>query len=482
MTPNIPIAAWTPDGDLTIPGVLSDVENMVPTRRGYAPEFALEASIDFAAAPPAEVIAAQTLRFVGGSVQPFLATYTNLYYVLAGGGGIVNISRATPAYSVAPQGYPWRFAAFSTPTNSDVLLAVQYGNTLQATVNFTSADFADVSSAPAADTIAVQRNFVILGNYNDGTQYENGWICSAQEDYTDWTPDIATQSAKGLLTATPGKIVRLIAFRDYVVAFKAYSMYRGTYVGAAANTWSWPVVSNSVGIVHHDAVCEADGRLFWLAFDGFYTWSGGAIERIRSAPFEWLLDQTGGAGFLGLRAQSVYDPVRRVVRWSFTIPGGILGVLMLTYHIDTDRWGKAELPASLMFTLPSVAGPSVLSGAEVSTNMAPAYISIADNSILEPTGEPDESSFTTGDIGDDDETFSLTKTRVRFWTAPTTSTATHSTRESLDDPLTVRSAIARSDGKYDLSHAARWHRVKFAQTGRYEVAGYRVEMPKAGRR
>lgn len=483
MTPNIPVAAWTPDGDLTVPGVLSDVANMVPTRRGYAPEYTLVASTDFAASPPAEVVSAQTLQFVDGAAQPFLSTYTDLYYVLAGGGGLINRSRTSGgAYSLASQQYPWRFAAFSSSSSAKVALACHRDNTLQATTDYTTSVFANVSGGPKADTIAVNRNFVILGNYDDGTRRENGWICSGIENHTQWTPDIATQCARGLLTATPGRIVRLVSFRDYVVAFKAYSMYRGTYVGAAANTWEWPVVSRSVGLVHHDAVCEADGRLFWLSFDGFYTWSGGSVERINSAPFEWLQDLSAGVGYLTVRVQAAWDASRRVVRWTFTLPGPVVGVTCLTYHVDTDRWGRAELPATLMFSLPFSSAPSVLTGAEVQNNLVPGYISVTNNAIMELSGAPGESSFTTGDIGDDENVFDLTRTRVRYRKAPESSVALHSTRMNLDDDLVVVGSVARSSGKYDLSHSSRWHRVKFTQTGPYEVMGYRVEMPKAGKR
>ena len=60
-------------------------------------------------------------------------------------------------------------------------------------------------------------------------------------------------SATGTLNATPGAIIRLIAFRDYVIAFK------GTRVPSrtgrlALRTREWLVVSTKIGLVGHDAV------------------------------------------------------------------------------------------------------------------------------------------------------------------------------------------------------------------------------------
>ena len=114
----------------------------------------------------------------------------------------------------------------------------------------------------------------------------DGWWCSALEDYTDWTPDVATQCTQGRLLQTPGGIIRLIAFGNYIIAFKNNSMLRGTYIGAPL-VWRWDVISTSVGLVGHDAVCDAEGVLYWLAEDGFSRFAGGAPQKIASAPWRW---------------------------------------------------------------------------------------------------------------------------------------------------------------------------------------------------
>ena len=476
MTPNIPIVAWAPDADPTIPGVLANIENLLPTARGYAPEFSLQNAGDFSATFSEEIHGAQTLRFGDGNAALFAGSNSNLYVVLSGSGA--QVRSRSGGYTFPSQSFPWRFASFSTTTQPAVALAVQYGTVLQATTSYATSNFADVPSAPSADTIAVNRNFVVLGHLSTR---RDGWICSAIESYTNWTPDIATQCAQGLLTATPGAIVRLIAFRDYIIAFKGASMYRGTYVGAAQNTWAWPVISTRVGLVSHDAVCEVAGVLYWLAFDGFYRWAGGAIERIASAPFEWLFNQTSGDNLLSFSVQCIYDPARQVVRWSF-IDYASPDRMCLSYHIATNRWGLSYLPMQLMFTLPYAGVPTVVGNNVALVSDAPGYISRINNAIQVQTGPPAASSFTTGDIGDDDQVFDLSRMRVRYLTAPTTSTATHFTRKNLGDGLSVVATRDRDDGKYDLTDAARWHRVKFQQTGKYEVSGFRAETPKAGKR
>ena len=40
---------------------------------------------------------------------------------------------------------------------------------------------------PKASLVEAVGNFILIGDYNDGTDYVDGWGCSAIGDYTDWT-------------------------------------------------------------------------------------------------------------------------------------------------------------------------------------------------------------------------------------------------------------------------------------------------------
>lgn len=474
VTPNIPISAWLPDVDQTVPGVLSDVYNLVPTRRGYGSEYSLEDSVLYTGTLADEALSTGTLHLADDMVVPLVGTDDGIYYLNIG--SIVDRTNVTPYNARSQQLAYWRFGAIG-----GVLLAAQYDNTLQYTTSIASTDFADVSGGPKAYTMAVQRGFVIVGNIKDGSYAgAQSWLCSAQDDYTDWTPDIATGSAAGELTATPGAIIRMIAFRDYVIAFKERSFHRGQFVGFASNTWEWPVVSTTIGVVGHDAVCEVDGVLYWLSESGFYRWAGGAVDRIASAPYEWLIDNSSGYGFLQ-DTQAMWDPVQRVVRWVLSFPGDFTGKIVLTYHPDTDKWGKSVLDVWRAVRLAYETVPSISNDNPMLRAMPLAYIG-SDGKVKIASNTPGESYFTTGDVGDDNQVFDLSRARVRYFIAPTSSTAAHSTRMQLGDTPTIVATSDRVDGKYDLSESARWHRVKFTQSGRYEVSGFRVDMPKAGTR
>jgi hypothetical protein len=480
MTPNIQPLAWMPDADPTQPGIIAEVENLLPTVRGYAPDYALANSYRYTLTLPSRVFSASSFARLGLAPGLLFGTADNLYF--ADSSTLTLRSRAAP-YASINEGYEWRFAQFK-----DVAIATTALNPMQATTNVATTNFSDLAGAPRANTLCVQRNFVIAASFLTGSwPYLDGWWCSAQEDHTDWTPDIATQAAQGRLTATSGGITRLIPYQDTVIAFKPSSMYRGVYTGPTGNTWSFPLLSKSIGLAAHDAVCEANGALYWMGNDGFYRYSGGAPERIASAPWEY-------AKAIIKRWQnvvlSVWDPVRRCVRWYLPKPGSGNGTFLgIAYHVDTDRWGAFQNNACYAFSVEVESVPVVgkysefiLSPIEWNTPGAVACIDATSFNFQTHCALPGASSLTSGDVGDDDQVTAMMRGRMRFLRKPTSSDMTHSYRMDLDDSLTIGATVARFSGKYDVSHAARWHRMKFSQTDMYEVTGFSVAPQMAGKR
>jgi hypothetical protein len=333
---NIPLLAWTPDADPTMPGVIADVTNMLPTVRGYAPDYSLTPATGMGAGTlPGRCYGAALLEF--GEITPALVagTATKLYRIVGNivGPFVTDVSRTSGgAYTAATSPTnAWRFASID-----DVALAVKPGTILQATTNIYGTPFADVAGAPSGWTMAVQSGFVMIAGYSTEWPYANGWWCSALQDYTDWTPDVATQSANGRLTQTPGEIIRVIAFQDDLIFFKGTSVIRATYVGTPT-IWQFTVLSTDVGLAGHDAVTQADGILYWLGDTGFYRFNGGSIQRIASAPWSWMREDTGGTFSLAF-AQAQWDSTRRVIRWYYPARfGGDVLTRGLAYHVDTDR-------------------------------------------------------------------------------------------------------------------------------------------------
>lgn len=488
MTPNQPLIQWAPDADPTQPGVIVDAEQLLPTQRGYAPDFVLQQSSQFPLTIPTTPRGTGTVRMIGATFGTTLVGTASAIYC-ATATGLVTLTRATPAYTpVSTVRNGWRFAAFD-----NVALAVSLDNILQETAGPESGVlFTDVAGAPSANCIAVQSQFVMLANFPAGGSfpYSDGYWCSAVADHTDWVLDPATFCEQDRLLETPGPILRLIAYQNEILAFKPTSILRGRFSGQPSKPWVWSVVTDTVGIAGHDAICEADdGVLYWLARDGFYSFNGGAVQRISTAPWEWLQNQIPTQWNL-YTTSCGWDSVRRCVRWLYTrnflsevstesIYGGI------AYHPDTGRWGPFETVAQAFVTLPYDDVPSVRSNAVVRRLSVPAVINAFNRQIETWRGQSATSSLTTGDVGDDDIVQVLTKVRMRNMvhgrTAATVS-AQHFHRMNLDETLTTGDTVFKVDGKYDFTQSARWHRIKFACIGMLEIMGFKVRVPKTGDR
>lgn len=477
MTPNVPLIAWAPDTDPTRPGVMTDVENMAPTMRGYSGSGDLIDPVVGSATMVNPPIGAGFVEFANVQSAMYAGTTDKVYQL---GTFASDISRASPAYNSVTVGYGWRFSSYG-----DDMYVTQYLNGLQ---KQTGGAFAltDVSGAPGANTICRQSEFIMLGHINGtGWDFADGWWCSARTDPDDWTLDVATQCVRGRLTQTPGRIVRLVAFGNYILAFKPTSILRGTYVGTPA-VWRWDVVSTSVGLVGHDALCEAEGVLYWLGNNGFYRFDGGGIQRLESAPWQWWRNDTAAVNY-DEYTLSHYDPARRIVRWHYvsaarpnTAPITLCDA-GIAYHPQTDRWSRftSDVYAALNNVYDYGANdtttnnvfansPAVVIDSTYSTKVYGAFTSSA--------------SFTTGDVGDDDEVRAMIRARLRFLKAPSTASMTHYHRMNLSDSLQTGETVTRDDGRYDVTHSARWHRFKFTHSGAHEVLGFSVDVRGAGRR
>lgn len=476
MTPNLPLIAWAPDADPTSPGMIAAVSNMLPTARGYAPDYAMGDSLDSTASTtlPEAALSAALLKPGTSSSILMLSTDSHLYGVF---GLRFDLTPSVPPLA-ATATVPWRFDSFGTS-----VFAVQYQNALHSTANpYGGTIFSPVSGAPSARTICVQSGFVMLGDtsISGGWPYSDGWWCSALQNPTNWTPDLATQCARGRLTQTPGGIVRMVAYQNDIIAFKGTSILRGTYVGQASGIWQWVVLSTEIGLASHNSVVETGGVLYFLANDGFYRFNGGSIERIRSAPWEWYIGDRSAA-YANLTS-AVYDPVRRVVRWHYGQSPTFLLNACLVYHPDSDRWGHTTSNCAVPVNIPSETLPSIKSSSSKTMLFPAGIVDATTRRVRVYSGTPETSLLETGDVGDDDAVSTLTKVRARFLSEPATATATHYHRQALSDILTTGGTANRVDGKYDVSHSARWHRIRFNNTGMYEILGFSVNAAASGKR
>lgn len=279
---------YRPDLDTRTPGLLTVVDDFIPTERGYTVAYAATAhtahtyTLDTGEAYPNKLFASRWLSTPGGIVivgsnkRLSVYDYTN---------GFINVSKAGD-YTLGGQTYQYgedAVAAFDICAYGDVIVACNKSVNTQkrSALDLTSGTlFSDLTGAPKANTCCVARNFLFLGNCGDwstvtGAQNILGW--SALSDYTDWTVNpTVTQASYAQFSDTPGPITCVRPFRDGVVVFKANAMYYGRYVGAGTNSdiWDFERVSDEIGCVGHRSVADIDTALVFVARDDVYIYDG----------------------------------------------------------------------------------------------------------------------------------------------------------------------------------------------------------------
>lgn len=245
---------------------------------------------------------------------------------------VTDRSKGSTDYSASTT--QWTMAAYG-----NAMIACNYYDPVQVS---TSGAFADLTgSPPKAQLVATNMGFVMLADYDDGTnQYGDGWWCSALGNYTSWAPSLATQAANGRLLATPGRIRALVSLRDSIVAYKDDSIYIGDYVGDTVNgvIWEWRLVSHNVGCSSAHGVAVYNDVHYFLHKTGIYTFDGAQVSNIGFAVHKEIINRVGDFAMLA-NAQIGIDDVNGVVYFAFPLADSSVLDLGLSLNINTGLWG-----------------------------------------------------------------------------------------------------------------------------------------------
>lgn len=475
-----PLLGYAPDADPTTPGVLTDCSNLVPFEAGMkgAP-VAVSVGYDALAAACRGAVSISKLD---GTRRLLAGTSTKLYE--PSGTSWTDRSRAA-SYSLGSDDR-WSFIQYADATLAATPTAVLQRSTTGA--------FADISGAPTAKLIEAAQGFAIAFNTTTST---DEWYCSAYLDETNWSLSVANQCVKGRLIGGAGPITAARRFGDNVIAYKAGSMYVGSYVGAP-EVWRWTQVSNDVGCVGQDAVVDTSIGHVFASRDGVYVFDGTVPRPLGTGVIrKWLMDDM--AGLYQFKTQLLWDRTNNLV-WIFYARGGGDGSVSscAVYHVPTQRWGLANqtIQAVLPFTSPNFTydgGSTVVTTYDsgpglsfdslywVSGAVTPSVVN-GSNVVATLSGVTASSNFTTGDFGDDEGYRLCRNLRVRYTQAPTTSTATGYTKDTAGVTVATGSSSAQADGRHNLRQTARWHRFKVDTTGDFEVTAVRPEFEARGTR
>lgn len=491
----IPIVGYAPDLDPTIPGVLTNCSQLVPSMKGMkgAPGAQSVALVALDAACQGAAV----LRKLDDSTRFFAGTGTKLQE--ASGAAWTDRTRASGgAYSVGSD-QRWTFAQFG-----NVSLAVAKTDILQAS---TTGAFANANAnAPKASIVETVGQFVFLFDIDDQGNLGNGgsgfgdspdrWWCAQIGTYDTWTPSIANQSVSGRLTATPGRIVGAKRFGQSIIAYKQRSMYFGQYLGPP-DAWEFNQIPGAVGALSHEAIVNVGTpdlpRHIFMGFDDFYSFDGAAAVPIGSPLKETVYGELNKQYQFAVKA--LHDVINSRIYFFYPAASSINPdkCVVLNYRTDPMRWGRDDrsveavveyLSQSMTYddlgnsfsTYADLTGLSYDTPFWMSGFPIPGIFNTS-HRIQTLDGNAGNPMLTTGDLGDDVVMGLLSRVKPQFITAPSSATQTNYYRQqSLGDSLTTDQTVALMSGRFDAQRSARWHRVRHDYVGNMEVTALNVDL------
>lgn len=473
------LIGYAPDLDQTIQGIITDCDAFVASEKGMT------------GAPSAQSTGVATLAdtcfgaaatyLLDNSTRTFAGTQTKLYELT--NLTWTDVTRASGGnYALGTDNF-WRFAQFGNTSLATAKTEIlQFSTTSGAFANVNDG----VNNAPKADLVETVNNFVFLANTNETTfgDSPNRWWCSALGDFTDWVPSIATQSATNTLTSVPGPIVAMRRFGDQIVFYKNRGMYIGTYVGAPL-IWDVVEIPGQSGAFSQEAVVNigsADNPVhLFMGADDFWRFDGARPVPI-GAPVRRTVYGDMDASF-AFKCKTLHDRENTRVYFYYPSRGGS-GTLdsCVVYNYRTDRWGRDD--RTIVAALEYVQGGltyDTLDTLYPTYNDLPTNISYdspfwnsgqpatavfnSSNDLLSLDGIATNSSFTTGDYGDDFNYFLLQRVKPKWLVKPVSATMTNFYKDSEGDALTTDQTVTMGESRFDVLRSARWHRLQFNMTG-----------------
>lgn len=486
----LPVGEWTPDmPDLGSGGLTA--QNVVPWQGAYKsfPSLVVQSN-----ALDARCQGGAFARDNAGNVYNYAGTVAKLYQQAPGSSSYVDSTRTVGgAYAVNTSDW-WEF--------------VQWGNTMIATdgadvpqvITLGSANFAALGgSPPKARHIATVRDFVVLGNVDDGTSRPNRVAWSAINNSADWTISADTQCDVQDLQGDGGWIQKVVG-GEYGLVFQERAVWKMTYVGSPV-IFQFDMIERSRGAFAAQGVIGWGNMVFFLADDGFYMIVGGApAVPIGAGKVDttFLADLRTAYAY---RVNAAIDPTNKVVMWAYPGTGSVDGTCnkIMVYNWAAKRWARVVNVTLEAFMRWAATGYSLESLDSVSTSIdaltdsldSRAWVGGAQNLSA---FETDHKAYTfTGTAMDaivDTGEIQLTpgmRSNVA-WTRPLTdgnaATVTLRTRNRQADTASYGSAASQdSTGICALRSNARYHAARISTTGAFNfIQGVEVHYAPDGER
>lgn len=486
---------FAPDLDPTTPGVIIDGDRFVPSKAGIKP---MKAPYNIGLpALSSDCRGAAIVRNLDGSVRFFAGTQNKLYEA-SGSAAWDDVSKSGDYIGNSES--RWRFEQFG-----DIPYCVNGADPMQYYDSGPNTFVNVGGDAPLAKIIqSAWPGFLMAFNYSDGIDdFGDGWACSALNDPTNWTPSIATQSARGRLTDTPGPITAARKLGQNIIAYKQNAIYLGTYVGPPF-IWEWQLIPGEIGAVSQESVVNIETAHIFPGVNNFYYFDGTRPVPIGNPLKDWY--NLNISESFKYKMQSLHDRNNSCV-YFFYADGDQIIRAALVYNYLIDRWGKTSLyeGKSLEAAVEYVSGAGYTydnlgtffdtyddlpeipydSPFWVATTSQPAIFQ-EDNIAYSLTAKPPDSSgaettIITNYSGSDDEFTLVKRVRLDFASKDIFSALLNiKTSDYVGGPKQSYSPYSLNGNKFDLLRSAKWRSCQFTLRGDFELTKYKLEYEPEG--
>jgi hypothetical protein len=479
-----PLLGFAPDLPATTPAVITDCVNLIPFENGMraAPGPIAPLGVGLLAAACA---GAAVLEKVDGTRRLFAGTAAAMYELIA---SVWTDRSKAGGYTGLPDS-KWQFAQFG-----NVSLCANGVDKIQRSV---TGAFTEITQAPRARVLFTVGYYVVALSL-DGQL--NGWACSDKFDDTTWTPSLSNLADSGELLSSAGQITAGARMGDQAIAYKKNSIFVGQFVESQTQTIDWrQIPAGNTGCVGPDALTLVDDMHFFIGSDNFWMFDGSRPVPVGSFEIRQWFYSNCNPDFL-FKTQCIYDRQTNCVWVSYCGPGNTTIDRSLVYHVVSKKWGRCDFALQTMLNY--ITAGVTIDGLDMLSNTIDGLPNIpfdsqywsnggrvlsyfdSTNQVRLLSAGPGASSFTTGDVGDDQAVSMLSRLRLRYTPlyAPATAQVQCMYKFGSGDAFVNGSTGAVNDGKFDARQSGRWHAARFSFTGRVQIEQIDIKAVAAGQR
>ncbi len=474
----IPFGEYAPDiADLNV-DVSTVAKNVIPGANFYSPLKTLSSVSD---ALTGSCTGGVTLKSTDGTNYVYAGSATKLENITG-----TTVTDYSKAGSYTDNSEKWSFIKWGNNVigskMGDIPQILALGGTT----------FADLdATAPHARTMAVVRDFIVLGNTYDGTDgnVPNRVWWSAFNDETGWTPGTDQSDRQDL--QGDGGAVQKIGGGEYGIIIQERACWRMSYVGTPLIFQLDEILK--LGTPAGGSVVQQGSDIYFLSQDGFYAIRDGqAAEPIGNNKIDNYFWEDVAGDYVSEVVGSVADD-EGIIVWAYPSVDSTLDRLII-YNFKIGRWSTAEVTvqtliqgASSAYTLEDLDSFGTLETLGISLDS-----SVWQGGSLQLTAfdSSNKMSFFSGvDMVGVVETGSIGGDRLSTLSSVRplidgTCTLIAKTRDRLQDSETsTASQSVDSSGKADFRTHARYHKIQLTTTGQFTKAqGVEVETFSRGNR